>query len=205
MVTEEIDILMITETKLDESFSASQFSIQGFCTPFRLDRIKNGGGILLYIRSNITTKLNKYIIKNQIEAFFVEIRIRNSIWLFYCSYNPSKLQIASHIQEISNGIDAYCNKYENILIIGDFNVDVKEVSLHLFCSQYKLKSLNKDPTCYKNIDNPSCIDLLLTNSAKSFESTCTIETGLSDFHRLVVTTLNEKHKRMPPEVTQYRN
>ena len=73
--------------------------------------------------------------------------------------------------------------------MGDFNVDVKKVSLHLFCNQYKLKSLNNDPACYSNIDN-SCIDLLLTNSAKSFESTCTIETGLSDFNKLVVTVLN---------------
>ena len=135
----------------------------------------------------------------------MEIRIRNNIWLLCCSYNPSKLQIASHIQEISNGIDAYCKRYENILIMGDFNVDVKEVSLHLFCNQYKLKSLNKDLTCCKNIDNPSCIDLFLTNSAKSFESTCTIETGLSDFHKLVVTVLNEKHERMSPKVIQYRN
>ena len=135
MVTEEIDILMITETKLDDSFLASQFLIQGFCTPFRLDRNKNGCGILLYMRSNITsTKLNKYIIKNQIEAFFVEIRIRNSTWLLCCSYNPNKLQVASHIQEISNGIYAYCNKYENILIMGDFNVDVTEASLLLFCN-----------------------------------------------------------------------
>ena len=66
--------------------------------------------------------------------------------------------------------------------MGDFNADVKEVSLHLLCNQYRSKSLNKDPTCYKNIDNPSCIDLLLTNSAKRFESTSTIETGLSNFH-----------------------
>ena len=59
MVAEEIDILMITETKLDDSFPASQFSIQGFCTPFRLDRNKNGGRILLYIRSKmILTELN---------------------------------------------------------------------------------------------------------------------------------------------------
>ena len=89
--------------------------------------------------------------------------------------------------------------------MGDFNVDVKEVSLHLFYNQDKLKSLNEDPTYYKNIDNPSCIDLFLTNSAKSFESTCTIETGLSDFNKLVVTVLNEKHERMPPKVIQYRN
>ena len=87
--------------------------------------------------------------------------------------------------------------------MGDFNVDVKEVSLHLFCNQYKLKSLNKDPTCYKNIANSSCIDLLLTNSANSFESTSTIEVGLSDFHKLVFTVLNEKHERIPPKVIQY--
>lgn len=35
-----------------------QFFMQGFCTPFRLDQNKNGGGILHYIR-NITTQLNK--------------------------------------------------------------------------------------------------------------------------------------------------
>ena len=40
--------------------------------------------------------------------------------------------------------------------MGDFNLDVKEVSLHLFCNQCKLKSPNKDPTCYKNVDNLSC-------------------------------------------------
>ena len=87
--------------------------------------------------------------------------------------------------------------------MGDFNADVKEVSLHLFCNQYKLKSLNKDPTCYQNIDNPFCIDLLIINSAKSFESTCTTENGLSDFHKLVVTVLNEKYERMPPKAIQY--
>ena len=88
---------------------------------------------------------------------------------------------------MSNGIDAYCNKYENILIMEDFNVDVKEKSLYLFCKQYKLKLLNIDPTCYENIDNLPGIDLLLTNSEKSFKSNWTIETGLSDFHKPVVT------------------
>ena len=69
MVPEEI--LMITEIKLDDSFPASQFLVQGFCTPFRLDWYKTDGGILLYIRSNITsTELNKYIITNQIEVFW---------------------------------------------------------------------------------------------------------------------------------------
>ena len=95
------------EIKPGDSFPVSQFLKQSSCTPFRLDQNKNGGGILIYIRVYVTsTKLNKYIIKNQIEAFFVEIRITNSIWLPYCSYNPHKLKITSHLQEISHGIDA---------------------------------------------------------------------------------------------------
>ena len=65
------------------------------------------------------------------------MKIKNIIWLLCCSYNSNKLQIAFHLQEISNEINAYCNKYEIILIMGDFNLDVKEVSLHLFCNQYK--------------------------------------------------------------------
>ena len=68
MVTKEINISTITETKLDNFFPASQFLIKVFCTPFRPDQIKNGGGIL--IRNHITsTKLNKCIIKNQTEVF----------------------------------------------------------------------------------------------------------------------------------------
>ena len=51
-----------------------------------------------------------------------------------------------------------------------------------------------------NIDNPSFIHLLLTNSAKSFVSTFTIEKSLSDFYKLAVTVLNEKHERMSPKV-----
>ena len=67
MATKEIDILMIMQTKLDDSFPASQFLIQCSCTSFKLDRNKNGGGILLYTRIHITSaQLNKYIIKNQI-------------------------------------------------------------------------------------------------------------------------------------------
>ena len=45
-----IDILMVSETKIDMSFPTSQFVIQGFAAPFRLDRIITGGGILVYSR-----------------------------------------------------------------------------------------------------------------------------------------------------------
>lgn len=65
------------------------------------------------------------------------------------------------------------NIYENILIMGDLNTEeVEDVKLHSFCSQWKLKSLNKDLKYYKHFISWTCIYLFLPNSGKSFESTC---------------------------------
>ena len=44
-----IDIFMITKIRLDNSFSVSQFNVEGFRKSFRLDRNKNGRGIIVYI------------------------------------------------------------------------------------------------------------------------------------------------------------
>ena len=70
---------------------------------------------------------------------------------------------------------------------------------------YKLKALNEEPICFKNYTNPSCINLYLTNCPKSFQGTLTIETGVSDVHRLKVTILKVKHENVPPKITHYRD
>ena len=54
-----LDILMISETKLEVSFPVSQFLIPDFENPIRLDRSSSGGGIMLYIREGIPFKLLK--------------------------------------------------------------------------------------------------------------------------------------------------
>ena len=43
LIKDKLDILVINETKIDESFPTAQFKIDGFSTPFRLDRNKHGG------------------------------------------------------------------------------------------------------------------------------------------------------------------
>ena len=51
-----IDVLVITETKLDDTFPTFQFMIEGFCKPYRRDRNAKGGGILIYVREDIPSK-----------------------------------------------------------------------------------------------------------------------------------------------------
>ena len=43
--------------KIDSSFPSVQFYLEGYATPYRLDRNANGVGILLYVREDITSKL----------------------------------------------------------------------------------------------------------------------------------------------------
>ena len=69
-----IDILMISETKLDESFPPGQLLLGGYSVPFRFDRNGNGGGILLNIRGDIPSKLLS--MNKSIEGFFIEINLR---------------------------------------------------------------------------------------------------------------------------------
>ena len=58
-----IDTLMISETKIDNTFPHSQFFIEGFSTLYGLDRDSNGGGILLYVREDIPS--NAIAIENK--------------------------------------------------------------------------------------------------------------------------------------------
>ena len=56
-------------------------------------------------------------------------------------------------------------------------------------------TLNRGPACFKNPNNPSCIDLFLTNRQQCFQQTCAIETGISDFHKMVVTVMKTHYKK----------
>ena len=80
-----------------------------------------------------------------------------------------------------------------------------EKAISEFCDLYNLRSLIKEPTCYKNTNNPTCIDLLLTNGEKLFQNSTTIQTGLSDFHKMIVTLLKTNFQKMSPIFIKYRN
>ena len=63
----------------------------------------------------------------------------------------------------------------------------------------------KQPLCFKNPEKPSCIDLILIKRLKCFQSTCVIETGLSDFHRMTVAVLKIHFQKLPHIISSYRN
>ena len=72
LVTGTFDILIIIETKLDDTFTLPQLHVDGFSTPYRFDRNRNGGGIIIYIREDIPSKIiTKHCFPKDIETFFL--------------------------------------------------------------------------------------------------------------------------------------
>ena len=120
-------------------------------------------------------------------------------------YNPQKSQTTSFLHTLGKNLGHYYQSYDNVVILGDFNCEMTEEVMEEFCSLYNLKTLIKTPTCFKSIKNPSCIDLILTNRANSFQNSSSVETGLSDFHHLVLTVLKTSYKKKPPKKVIYRH
>ena len=72
-----------------------------------------------------------------------------------------------------------------------------------FCDINCLKSLIKEPTCFKNPDKPTCIDLMLTNRSNLFQHSSTFETGLSDFNLLAATEFKMGLNKLKPKIIVY--
>ena len=100
IIINEIDILMTSETKIDNSFPISQFTMTGYSIPFRLDRTSHGGGILLFVREDIPCKIIKTDYDAYFEGNFVETNLRKKKWLLCCYYNPDRNNITNHLKNL---------------------------------------------------------------------------------------------------------
>ena len=191
---------MISETKLDERFFMNDFS-----SPHRFDRNCDDGVILLHIREDTPSKLLSKE-RGLTEAFFLEINLHiKKKWLISCSYTPKRASIANHLSILSKCTDIYTSKYDSLIFLGDFNAGVEDSDMKIFCSSYNLTSMVNKAKCYKNPDKPICVDLILTSCPGSSQNSCVAETGLSDFHKMVLTVMKTSYRKSQPKMIHYRN
>ena len=87
-INNNLDILVISETRIDDTFPDSQFLIERF------------SGILLYIREDIPSKRVKRVtLDESFQGFVIKINLRSKRWLLECSYNPHRNKIIPPPQE----------------------------------------------------------------------------------------------------------
>ena len=134
------------------------------------------------------------------EGFVVEINLRKKTWLLCCSYNPHKNNIANNLENICKTLDKLNTTYDNLILLGDFNVEPEEESISEFLTLFNLKNLAEQNTCFKNPDKPTRTDLTLANCPRCFQKTVTFEKGLSVFHKLAFTVLKQHFTKQKPKV-----
>ena len=96
------------------------------------------------ILEDIPTKLTDSQMK--IGRFFIELNLRRKKWLLCCSYNPKYSQISHHLKEIEKNLDVLISKYDNIILIGDFNAEPADTVVSDFCEIYNLKNIIREKT-----------------------------------------------------------
>ena len=149
---------------------------------------------MLFIRDDIPSKLLS-IEKNSIETFYVEVNCQKIKWLFCCIYNPNKNNILAFLENLDRSLALFSSSYENYVMICDFNIGPDNIYIKSFCDNFGFTNLIKEPACFKNPENPSCTDLLLTNRPRTFQNSCAIETGLSDFHKMIFTAMKKSFQK----------
>ena len=77
VISNTIDLLLISEAKLDDTFPLSEFILEGFTPPYRLDRKEHGGGLIVFFTYDIPFKLLPNLnTSGNIENIFVKINVR---------------------------------------------------------------------------------------------------------------------------------
>ena len=89
------------------------------------------------------------------------------------------------------------------MLVGDFNLTVKNKNLEVFMTTFDLH-LMKKPTCFQST-SPSCTDLILTNRKELFKNSDVLEVGISDHHSLIGTALRCQLVKSKTKTKLYRD
>ena len=123
-----------------------------------------------------------------IEILPLELRLLNSKWLKLGTYKPPSQNEQTYVSEIQKLLTYYRSSYDNVLLLGDYNMSFSNKNMMDLCNIFELNHLIEDPTCFKS-SNPSCIDNFYTNRNTLFFNSSTVETGISDNHSLICSML----------------
>ena len=194
--SDAFDILFVQKTKIDHTFLNTQFHVDWY-NLFRLDRVKGGGGIAVYIWDSITALCKKRIGRH-LKSILFDLQNGQRQFALISTYKPPSIDNLTFTSELTTLLDEATCISENVICVGDLNCDIinplqnnrQGKCLLDICDVYDLGSLITSPTRIST-NKASCLDVILTNVPAYTKDSDIIETGLSD-HSLVYVVLNTK-------------
>ena len=115
--------LIISETKLDDSFNDNLFVINGYKFE-RKDRNAKGSGLFVYYRSDLPIRRLKTLEREQSESIILELRLKNRTWGISCNYRPPSTNDNLFELDFSSKLDQVFIKYDHVCVVGDLNYNM---------------------------------------------------------------------------------
>ena len=123
---------------------------------------------------NIISLRNKFVCLKEIDYYKYVLGL----------YKTPSLRSEIFISEVTKALIFYSEKYDNILLMGDFNMIPENHHLKDFTDSNYFENVLKEPTYFK-CTSPIIIDFFLANRNSCFMKSSTNETGISDHHKLI--------------------
>ena len=202
------DVLIITETKIDDTVHTSEFLPSNF-KAFRRDRTRRGGGVLIAVKEQFAAnELPLHDVDGQIVWVRVEPLKHNSPLIIGAFYRTPSEREVNRLNQLEKSLDQIYeitknNESSTIILGGDFNVgDINWDSLTVsnasnnkahctktleIMAHFHIEQMQRQPT---RLDNT--LDIWLTNKP-SLVRQCNSIPGISD-HDIVLTDSDLKDK-----------
>ena len=111
----------------------SEITLDGFKKPYRLDITASSGGLLIYVKASLLSKIiNHYDFQKDIQCIAMELNVTNKKYVIFSIYRPPKQNINYFLNSLPEGLDFYLKHYENNCILGDFNATPSNLCFTLF-------------------------------------------------------------------------
>ena len=114
---------------------------------------------MFYIRDSLICSQIEVDLPEDMEIICIDLNLRSQKWLLIGAYKPPTQNPDYFFQNLESML-ATCD-YDNILIMGDLNMEPSNTHFQHFCSSHGLESIVNQPTCFKSVNNPSTIDHIL--------------------------------------------
>jgi len=198
------NIITLSETWLNSSISDTEINLLNY-TLYRSDRSSRGGGVAIYVSSELISELTIPTVKPlHFECVFVKVIFHENKSLIIGSiYRPpsSPAETFDHLISTINSIS--CNN--EIILLGDFNKNWSDKSSdkvkNLF-SNLNLSQLIKEPTRITPTSQ-SLLDWILVSHPDRFLKVGVMSDCFSD-HSIVYCVWKIKLPKSPPRLIKIR-
>ena len=129
----------------------------------------------MYASQDIAARRVEYNSLCNIESICLELNLRKRKWLVIGIYKPPSYSEEAIIKSLFSCLTNATKEFENIVLLGDFNMTAENTKMEQLLNTFSLESLITLPTCLKSV-TPTSIDLILTNNKQYFMKSQTLMT-----------------------------